>query len=61
MSTEGDVLIFDGRELHTVGALTEKSPSPSVLNLATFCSIKWAFDDLRFLDGEYRFTREDNF
>ena len=55
MSIEGDVLISSSREFHTVGALTEKALSPRVLNLATLCSIKWAFDDLGFLDGEYKF------
>ena len=59
MSIVGDDRIFSGSEFHTVGALTEKALSPSVLNLATLCSIKWAFDDLRFLSGEYELTRED--
>ena len=43
MSMVCDLFKSNGREFHTVGALTENARSPSVLNLAKFDSIKRAF------------------
>ena len=55
----GDLLIPSGSAFHTVGALTEKALSPSVLNLPTFVDNNKELDDLRVLCGEYSSMRLD--
>ena len=51
------LLISSGKTFQTIGALTEKDLSPSVLNLPTLFTKRRELDDLRFLVGEYSSIR----
>ena len=55
----GDLLISSGSAFQTVGALTEKDLSPSVLKLPTFVDNNNELDDLKVLCGEYSSMRLD--